>query len=391
MKILCVCSTLDLRHKLGCTPVWWQLFKALHELNHEIIAVPYLGYSVESPWWRVYENPCLKESLTYRKFSKAINRYSLIRKSKIYQENITRKLANFITRGKWERHIDNILKKERNVNAVVLYSIPLNQIKGLPNMIKEKYGIPVFYFDGDMPVILPSYADESVYDFSYYVGADVSEFDAFLSNSKGAIPELESMGAKNVHELYFAADSDLFQPIEGIEKTCDVSFFGYGSEFRRKWMRMMIKDPSVRMSDKTFIVGGGGFNVKLGRAKNVGDVPFSDFRRFCCQSRINLNITRKSHAELYASSTARIFELAALGCVIVSNPLNGVEEWFKPGKELIMLDKESTPEDIAGIYQNLLEDEDTRTKISESVRQKVLEKHTYRHRAQELIDIISKI
>jgi len=39
MKILVICSTLDLKYKLGCTPSWWQLLKALHETGNEVIAV----------------------------------------------------------------------------------------------------------------------------------------------------------------------------------------------------------------------------------------------------------------------------------------------------------------------------------------------------------------
>jgi len=65
MKILVGCSTLDLQYKLGCTPSWWQLFKALHESGDEVIVIPYLGDPVESLWWRTYPNPCSLESKMY--------------------------------------------------------------------------------------------------------------------------------------------------------------------------------------------------------------------------------------------------------------------------------------------------------------------------------------
>ena len=38
-----------------------------------------------------------------------------------------------------------------------------------------------------MPIILPQYAGDSVYKFDYYIGADLTEYDLFLSNSKGVI------------------------------------------------------------------------------------------------------------------------------------------------------------------------------------------------------------
>ena len=68
MKVLVVCSALDLQYKLGCTPSWWQLLKALHETGNEVIAVPFLGDPVESLWWRCYPNPCAAESKLYNSY-----------------------------------------------------------------------------------------------------------------------------------------------------------------------------------------------------------------------------------------------------------------------------------------------------------------------------------
>ena len=65
MKLLIICSTLDLKYRLGCTPSWWQLSKALHETGNEVITIPYLGDPVESLWWRTYKNPCAYESKYY--------------------------------------------------------------------------------------------------------------------------------------------------------------------------------------------------------------------------------------------------------------------------------------------------------------------------------------
>jgi len=71
MKLLAFVSTIDLKYKLGCTPSWWQLLKALHETGNEVIVVPYLGGAVESLWWRTYENSCKFESILYNNFLKS--------------------------------------------------------------------------------------------------------------------------------------------------------------------------------------------------------------------------------------------------------------------------------------------------------------------------------
>ncbi|GAG91460.1 unnamed protein product, partial [marine sediment metagenome] len=68
MKILVIASTLDLKYRLGCTPSWWQLLKALHETGNEVIVIPYLGRPVKSLWWRTYKNPCAGESIIFNSY-----------------------------------------------------------------------------------------------------------------------------------------------------------------------------------------------------------------------------------------------------------------------------------------------------------------------------------
>jgi len=235
-------------------------------------------------------------------------------------------------RDKWEERIVEIIDKEKDVSSVLFMNAPLNFIHGIPERIESEYGIPQIYFDGDMPTILPVYCQGRGFKFNYYVDADLSVFDAFFTNSKGVIPDLLEMGAKNVEPLYYAIDPSLFRPVE-MKKTIDVSFFGYGSEYREEWMTKMITEPSKSMQAK-FCVGGGGFKVDLGQAKAIGDLSYSAFRDFCCSSSICLNITRWSHVNVYASSTARPFELAGFGSCVVSQPYNGISEWFEPGKEI---------------------------------------------------------
>jgi spore maturation protein CgeB len=85
---------------------------------------------------------------------------------------------------------------------------------------------------------------------------------------------------------------------------------------------------------------------------------------------------------VYASSTARPFELAALGCAMVSNPYLGIEEWFEPGREVLVVRNEREAIDT---YRSLLHDSATRRELGERARRRLLAAHTYRHRARELI------
>jgi len=60
---------------------------------------------------------------------------------------------------------------------------------------------------------------------------------------------------------------------------------------------------------------------------------------------------RRSHASVYASSSCRPFELASAGAAIVSNPYNGIERWFEPGSELVIVED---AEQATEAYRDLL-------------------------------------
>lgn len=393
MKFLVIVSTIDLRYRYGCTPAWWQLFKNLYELGVELIVTSYQGRPVESLWWEIYENPCAGEALILTKIKNLSNKISpkkRMTKKEQRQYTLSERVIPIIARNtttrKWRKYIFKILEEEQEVDCVIFFNVPINQIKGLASSIRAYYDLPIVFFDGDMPAILSRFGGFQT-GFDAYVGADLTEYDAFIVNSKGVIPELKRMGARNVHTIYYGADPNVYSPID-VGKDIDIFFYGYGAEFRESWMKWMITEPSKILREAHFAIGGTHFSIDLGMTKKFGDIPFSAWRRFCCRSKINLNITRQAHASVYASSTSRPFELASLGCCIVSNPYNGLEEWFDINKEIFIVNNAKEAYDI---YQWLLSDDETRIKAANSARKRVLKEHTYKHRAEQLLDIIKKL
>ncbi len=387
MKILAIVSTIDLKNKLGCTPAWWQLLKALYEIGHEVIVVPYLGRPVESLWWRTYENPCERESIIYNAYLEGKKKAGKSPSAKTFLTAAADQLIQNYIKPKWQRFLCNVVDTEKDISLLLFMSIPINHFTGIPSIIKKRSGMPVAFYDGDMPTILPKYIVSRGFKFNYYEKADLSEYDAFFTNSKGSIPDIEQMGARNVSPLYYGIDPDLASPVE-IEQDIDISFFGYGSDFREEWMEKLITIPSREMPDVKFAVAGGGFNIDLGNAKMHGDLSYSQWRQFSCRSKINLNITRWSHTSVYASSTSRPFELASFGSCIVSQPYNGIEEWFEPGLELAIA---GSSREAIDIYRNLLSSPSRRHEMAEKARQRVIKEHTYKHRASQLTETISRL
>jgi spore maturation protein CgeB len=164
-----------------------------------------------------------------------------------------------------------------------------------------------------------------------------------------------------------------------------VFFYGHGQEYREQWIQALLSAPSRALPEVRFAVRGKGL-TGLGRVDTLPYLSFSRLKEYCCRSRINLLITRQAHASVHGSSTARIFELAALGRAMVSNPYAGVEEWFEPGREIIMV---GSAEEAIEAYRWLLRDGPARAELGRRARQRLLAEHTYQHRASELLAVIA--
>jgi spore maturation protein CgeB len=195
---------------------------------------------------------------------------------------------------------------------------------------------------------------------------------------------LLELGARRAEALYWAADPELFSP-QPVEKEHDVFFYGYGDKFRREWMRELVGEPSRRLTDADFVLGGRDFRGDVGGARVIGDVPFNVFPRAISAARINLNVTRRAHATVPGSSTCRPFELAACGAAIVSNPHEGIDRWFEPGRELIVV---ADAGEATEAYRDLLADPAQAEELGRRARERVLDEHTYAHRARRLLELL---
>lgn len=385
MKLLVVCSSLDLRVPLSSTPSWWQLLKALAEAGIDLVVAPYQGPPIESPWWTSAANPCQREGDLVgwlKQWARPRTTPSSVA-GETASDRVTRTLVDRFTRPRWRAHLARLLERHRDIDAVLFVSVPPNHFVGVPRYLRRRFGVPTYLYDGDVPASLPSFAGFRT-GFKIYPGADLSEYEGVLSNSLGGLPELERLGARRTGVLYYAADPVLFSPLD-VEPDLDIFFYGHGQEYREQWVEAMLTSPSQAMPGARFAVRGTRL-ASLGRTEYLPYLSFNRIKEYCCRSRINLLITRQAHASVYGSSTARPFELAALGAAMVSNPYTGVEVWFEPGREIVIV---RDAQDAIDTYTRLLRDPSTRRELGFRARERLLAEHTYAHRADELVRFVS--
>jgi len=382
MKLLCVVSALDIQLNYGCTPAWWQFMKGLSQLGHDVIAVPYAGHAFATPWWRCYGNPCEVESHAFS----AVKKWFGGGASSISEGaggKFSRTLIDTWVRPRWETQLENILAQEQDVNAIIVFSVPMNHFTGLPARLRDRFRVPVYFFDGDVPASLPEFGGFAS-GFRGYDGADPAEYDGMMCNSEAGAATLRNMGARKVETVHWGVDPELYAPLMTPEEY-DVFFYGYGVEYREEWFENMLIEPSNQLSDAIFALGGKGFPPTPLHVRYAGNVPFNALRQACARARINLNISRSAHASVVGSSTLRLFELAAMSCCIVSNPHEGIESWFDVGKELIVV---HSTEQAIDTYRDLLANPARRKDLGTAARKRVIANHTHLHRAKQIAEFI---
>src|SRR5919202_547542 len=211
-KILAVASAIDLDFRYGCTPAWWQLWKGLYEAGVDLVVTPYRGRPVESPWWRTYPNPTYREGEAYARARDTLARLRgdrYLRRAESEPgdtDRLQRELIWRLITPRWRRHLARILERERDVDAVVVFTVPMAHLRGIPTYLRERFGVPVVYY-----------------------GGDPSEYDLVVSNSEGGLERLRELGARRAEAVFWGADPELFQPL-AVERRCDVFFYGYGDK-----------------------------------------------------------------------------------------------------------------------------------------------------------------
>ncbi len=389
-RLLCVASAVDLDFRYGCTPAWWQLWRALNDEGAELTVAPYRGRPIETPYWRSAPNPTYLEAESYAKLRSLTARVKGNGHPRREEHSPEDSLGDKLTREtiwrvvtpRWQRHLERLVEKERP-DAIIVFTVPMAHFRGIPGALRERFDIPIVFYDGDVPMSLPEFGGMDT-GFNYYHGADPGEYDLVISNSEGGLDSLLALGARRAEVVFWGADAEFFAP-QPVEKETDVFFYGYGDKFRRDWMKALVGEPSRALPDVDFSLGGRDFLGDTGRARLVGDVPFPSFPRAISSARVNLCITRRSHATVYASSSCRPFELASAGAAIVANPYDGIERWFEPGSELIVA---ADADEAVAAYRMLLDDPAQAEEMGRRARERVLDEHTYRHRARQVLDLL---
>jgi spore maturation protein CgeB len=131
----------------------------------------------------------------------------------------------------------------------------------------------------------------------------------------------------------------------------------------------------------SFVLGGSGWEDKQ-RSSNVryvGHVYTHEHNDFNSSCRLLLNVNRDSMATVGFSPATRIFEAAGAGACIVSDAWQGIEEFFEPGRQILVA---QNGDEVARYLRD--QSSASLAAIGAAARQRVLAEHTYDRRALEV-------
>jgi spore maturation protein CgeB len=250
-------------------------------------------------------------------------------------------------------------------------------------VLSQACGVKAFY-DLDTPVTVGALERGQCADLA---PSQVGRYDLYLSPTAGpALAKLErKLGARRVRPLYCAFDPEAYFP-EACEPVWALGYLGAYSACRQPELERLMLEPARQSPELRMVVAGSGYPEGLPWPGNVARIEHlspAAHRRFYCAQRFTLDATGAQRLTSGGSPSARLFEAAACGTPVISDPWPGLEDCFEPGREVLV---SRGPEDTLRLLRDFGPEE--RARLAERARTRALAQHTAAHRAEALLGYV---
>ncbi len=225
---------------------------------------------------------------------------------------------------------------------------------------------------------------------------DLSSYDGVLAFGR-IISEFYSQRnwASRVWTWHEAADTALFVPERKSPSSGDLVWIGnWGDDERSAELREFLFEPVRNLDLRTSIYGvrypeNALKEVSASGAEFCGWVPnyrvpqvFSDF---AC----TVHVPRRPYVQaLPGIPTIRVFEAMACGIPLVCAPWEDAEGLFTPGEDYLVA---KNGKEMEKAVRDILNDRDLAQHLSERSVKTILERHTCKHRVNELLSICNEL
>lgn len=252
----------------------------------------------------------------------------------------------------------------------------------------KRPGRAIVFWDVDAPATL----DRTFGDEADPFRPLVPQYDAILTYGGGppVVEAYETLGAQRCMPIYNAVDPDTHHPVPPDPRfACDLALLANRLPDREQRIGDFFFDAAARLPEKSFVIGGNGWQENAHLPANVrpiGHVSPMDHNVFNCTPLATLNVNRESMARYGWSPATRIFEAAGAGACLITDQWRGIEEFLTPNEEvLVAADGAAVAKHLASLTR------EHAAKIGAAARRRVLNEHTYAHRAEQAERVLSAL
>lgn len=240
------------------------------------------------------------------------------------------------------------------------------------------------FYDIDTPITL---AKLDAGDEEYLARRQLAVFDTYFSFAGGdVLGRLERhFGVRRARALYCSVDETVYRST-GEPIRWDLGYLGTYSDDRQPMLETLLLATARRLPERRFVVAGPMYPKTVRWPANVERIehlPPSEHPSFYSGQRFTLNLTRAHMAAAGWSPSVRLFEAAAVGTPVISDPWRGLDH-FLPEDEAVLLARRT--DDVVHLLTGLAESR--RRRIADAARARTLAAHTGRVRAGELLQAL---
>jgi spore maturation protein CgeB len=258
--------------------------------------------------------------------------------------------AELVLYPEWDDIVPHASQQLADADVAMVTSYCPDGVAASDLVLSSGATLRVFY-DLDTPITLNHL--RSGKPVAYLGPNGLRDFDLVLSYTGGRALELlrTELGARRVAPLYGSVDPQTHCPVPPAERFCShLSYLGTYAEDRQQSLETLFIEPARRLPRKKFLIGGALYPEEFPWTNNIffaRHVAPAEHPEFFCSSAVTLNVTRGAMAEMGYCPSGRLFEAAACGVPILSDYWEGLEQFFEPGKEILVA--ETTEEAVAAL------------------------------------------
>jgi spore maturation protein CgeB len=224
----------------------------------------------------------------------------------------------------------------------------------------------------------------------------LDQFDGVLAFGE-AIRRIytDGFGLAQVWTFHEAADTDHFKPLP-LEKEIDLVWVGnWGDDERARELHEFLIDPAVSEPKRKVVVHGVRYPEYAIDLLNAASIEYRGYLPNLCapatyaRSRLSLHVPRRQYSNgLSGIPTIRVFEALACGIPLLCSPWQDVEQLFRSGQDYLCLPDGKA---LKAEVEHLLADEGARQQLAENGVSTIRDRHTCRHRAEQLLEICEEL